>query len=294
MVVLRALARLALNHFGYDVRRVASAYYVADPGSDPITFEYLPHRRGYVIFDIPIADARAFRCLSLPLRSSTHPFVKALKLAGLEVSEEAVRQTIATTLGHYYRIVCPASAADALGLSDVDAPGMADLPAPKFMLPWTPQSPDEEQERNRRSAVFEGLQYGVRARNDGGITEFGPVSPEKIALEVERLTRLLVSVSSAGFRLFDRRHPLVVAALHSTECYKWLIISGQHRFAMAAASGLTSLPAVVTEVIRREDAAYWPKVVEGVFTVEGALKVFDRIFDGIPAPVCEGWISGGE
>lgn len=290
--MLRQLARLALNHLGYDVRRVASpaSVHVPEAGADPITFEYMPQRRGHAVFEIPVEDARAFQSLALPLTPQCHPFVLAFRSALWEQGDEAARSSIEGILRAYYERVCPTSAAEVLGVSAEEAPGLGGVGPHSQLLPWTGTSLGEEIQRFQRIARFEGLQNGFVTHVRDGLTSFGPVRPAKLTLEVARLYRLVASVKSRGFIRFDRRSPLEVAAIRSGNQYKWVINSGQHRFAMAAALEIGSVPAIVTEVIRREDAAHWPQVVSGVFSERGALSVFDRMFDGSPAPVCETWI----
>jgi hypothetical protein len=300
MAVLRSVVKIAINHFGYDVRRVATPARadVAVSGMDPVTFEYLPHRRGHAIVSVPLADVRAFHALGLRLEAQHHPFVRAISAALQD--ERASRDAIADVLREYYQKVCPASAADVLGLPADEIPGLRgfapnsdDHPIDVDVLPWSGRSPAEIKEGRRRTAVYEGLQNGVFARAEEGVTSFGPVKDSKLILEIDRLSRLFESVKASGFRRFEPRAPLQVAAFRRDGEYRWVINSGQHRFATAAAFGLETLPAMVTQVIRRDDAALWPQVVSGVFTEHGAATVFDRIFDGVPAPICHDWIESG-
>lgn len=300
MRVLRALTKIAINRFGYDVRRVASSANIhsAGPGADPVTFEYQPNRRGYVLFDVALLDARAFGALALPLRPDRHPLVRAMALALAETDEMAARAAIEDIMRGYYEAVRPASAFDVIGIDPDAAPGLRDAvpgsddhPIDASVLPWNGRAPAEIREVRRRTATFEGLQHGVRSRLEDGVTAFGPVTQTKLTLEVDRLLKLLKSVRSRGFIRHDPRTPLQVAGLRRGEEYRWLIHSGQHRFAAAAAFGVDTLPAMVTQVIRGDDARYWPQVVSGIFTEAGATAIFDRIFDGSPAPVCEPWIT---
>lgn len=300
MTVLRALTRIAINRLGYDIRRVGSpaTVRVAEPGTDPITFEYVRERRGYAVFEIPIVDVRAFLSLALPLRSDSHPFVRAVECARREANEELARSSIERILRSYYEEVCPASAAEGLDLSWEEVPGLRefapdsdDHPIDINFLPWSGWSPDKVREGRRRAAKFEGLQNGVIANVADGVTSFGPVKPAKLSLEVNRLARLVASVNRRGFIRFNPRSPLKVAAFRRADQYKWVINSGQHRFAAAAAFGIESLPAMVTEVVRRDDARLWPQVANGIFTEAGALSIFDRIYDGTPAAVCRAWIE---
>lgn len=299
MTVLRALTKIAINHLGYNIRRVASpaTVHIAEPGTDPITFEYVPQLRGYAVLEIPLADARAFHALGLPLRSDSQPYVRAAQCARQQSSEDRARTSIEAVLRGYYEAVRPASAAEVLDLSWEQLPGLLgsaansdDHPIDTSFLPWG-RSPAEVREGRRRCATFEGLQNGVIANVADGVTSFGPVSPAKLSLEVSRLSRLVASVKSRGFIRFNPRSPLQVSAFRRADQYKWVINSGQHRFAVAAAFGVEWVPAMVTDVVRRDDARYWPQVVNGIFTEAGALSVFDRIFDGTPAAICNGWIQ---
>ncbi len=115
------------------------------------------------------------------------------------------------------------------------------------------------------------------------------MGPSKLALQVSRLHQLLQSVRSRGFEPFARNAPTKVVALRKNGDYRWFIDEGQHRFALGGALGLESMPAMVTSVVRREDARLWPQVVSGTFTEKGALELFDRVFNGIPAPVAQNW-----
>ena len=297
--VFRSLAKIAFDRFGYDVRRVAGPAHpqVADPKSDPVTFEYDVHRRGYVLFEVALEQVRAFGALGLSLTAQAHPFVRALQLALQGGDARSTRTAIERVLDEYYGAVRPDSTLALLGLDRKSAPALSDggdgadgRLMVTGVLPWSARSPAEICEARRRTAVFEGLQKGMRSRLEDGVTAFGPVTPRKLALEVSRLFDLLVSVRARGFIRHDPRSPLQVDALRRGEDYRWLINSGQHRFAAAGAFDVISLPAMVTRVIRRDDARHWPQVVSGLFTKTSALALFDRIYEGQPAPILAPWL----
>jgi hypothetical protein len=288
----RELIRRTLNRFGYDLYRVGSSASLdtADPGMDPLTFEYLPHRRGFVVFDVRMRDVRGFFGLAL-LTREMHPFYWAMSRAVDEDSEKVRREIVESALAEYYGAVQPSSALEVVDLAEREAPGLSGVPAYGFILPWSHQSVAEVIEGRIRSVRFEGLQNRKISDIRDGLTAFGPVGPAKLALEVQRICGLLSSVRQRGFspRLFES--PLNVIGLRRGDSYRGSTESGQHRFAMAAAVGLEVVPARVIRIVRREDAAYWPQVVNGTFTVAGAERVFDRLFEGKPARVCEPWIE---
>lgn len=292
---LRVLATRVLNSLGYDVRRVPSSkIHTAAPGADPVAFEYLPSLRGRAIFDIPVEDARAFHSLALPLRPQEHPFVRAIDRALRDENPEEPRQSLQSVLADYYGTVRPSSASEAVGLGDKDAPGLRGIPPPGYLLPWWDKTIEETIQGRSRAMRLVGLENGVTTSVEEGLTAFGPVKEGKLALEVDRLHKLLQLVKSSGFVPFRQESPMKVSALRRNGAYKWLIEQGQHRFAMAAALGVRTVPAMVSNVVRREDAPHWPQVVSGVFTEAGALSVFDRIFDAVPAPACNAWIGSSE
>jgi len=289
----RELIRRTLNQFGYDIYRVGKSARqdLAHPAMDPLTFEYIPQRRGFAVFNVRMMDVRGFFGLALMTRQM-HPFFWAMSRALDEEDEEVRRQIVETTLADYYGAVQPSSALDVVDLEEADAPGLVGVPSFSFIMPWSPRDVAELTEGRARSVRFEGIQYGRISNIGDGLTAFGPVTPAKLALEVHRICVLLSSVRRRGFSPAFFEGPLKVTGLRRGDSYRWSTESGQHRFAMAGAVGLNTVPARVLGVVRREDARYWPQVVNGTFSVAGAEKVFDRIFDARPARVCARWIAG--
>jgi hypothetical protein len=45
----------------------------------------------------------------------------------------------------------------------------------------------------------------------------------------------------------------------------------------------------VNSLIRREDAAFWPNVVNGLYTINEALMVFDMVFLGYSPGMNDEW-----
>jgi len=288
----RELIRQTLNRFGYDISRIgrSASHDAVDPTMDPLTFEYIPDARGFAIFNVQMRDVRGLFGLALMTREM-HPFFSAMSRALDEEDEETRRRIVETTLAAYYASVRPSSALEVLDLEEAEAPGLAGVPAISFLMPWSPRDIPELTKARARSVRFEGLQNGRISTIEHGLTAFGPVNPAKLALEVHRICTLLSSVRRRGFSQAFFEGPLKVTGLRRGDRYRWSTESGQHRFAMAGAVGLESVPARVVGIVRREDARYWPQVVNGTFTAAGAEKVFDRIFDARPATVCQSWIE---
>ena len=293
MIRARFLALQAIRSLGYEIRRVAdpAKLEVEPQGTDPVTLEYCLSKRGYAVLEVPVQDCRGFHSLGFAMGSDDHPFVKAFHAALREKNADGERRAIAETLAHYYASVLPNSASDVVGLSGEQSPGLIDVPPIGDLLPWSEKGVAEITERRKRSLKYVGMRYGISSAPAAGHTFFGPVQPAKLELQVARLHTLLDAVRREGFKPFARDFPTKVIALRNDGQNRWLVEEGQHRFALGGALDIPAIPAIVTSVVRREDAGLWPQVVAGVYTAGGALNLFDRIYDGVPAPIAKPWMS---
>jgi hypothetical protein len=291
MIRMRFFALQAMRSLGYEIRRVADpAKLDIEPvGTDPVTLEYCLTKRGYAVLDIPLESCRAFHTLGLPLNPRDHPFVKAFQAALPNPRSEGALADIRQVLEQYYDAVQPASACEVVGLSPQLAPGLRGVAPLGYIYPWSEKGVDEITQRRKRSMKYVGMRYGFKPETEIGHTFFGPARAAKLELQIARLHTLMQAVRSQGFKPFARDFPTKVIALRKDSENRWLIEEGQHRFAIGAALTIASIPAIVTSVVRREDARLWPQVVSGTFTEEGALNMFDRIFGGVPPPVARDW-----
>lgn len=292
MEFARALAKILFNRLGYDVRRApySGSSHVAAEGADPVTYEYDPAKRGHVMFDVSLDDVRGLDPICFALNGRGHPFTAAFR-AALVASEGERLATIEQQLRAYYEAVEPECALDVVDLRASRAPGLAGVEPAFYKLPWTAKSAEEIRIRRRRTAIVEGMQNGVAADVSHGLTNFGPATDRKIALETSRIARLSKSFAAKGFVPFQKGNPLQVGGLRSNGKYRWAVTHGQHRFALAAAASIATVPAQIVLLVRREDASYWPGVLDGTYTEAGALEYFDRIFEGRPARIAEPWLA---
>lgn len=283
---LGRLARFAMTstlaRYGLELRRVPKAYAsTAVKTLDPVTCEYIPALRGRAVIEMQLSDARAFHVLGLKYDPVSHPFVRA-SIAGLSATEGDVERCIFKNLADYYTGFGPCTAAEVAGLDTLDAPGLAAVHASGWILPWSARSVAQTIVGRETALQQVAFEHGQKLTMSDGLTAFGPVSERKLALETSRLAKLIASVKVKGFQPYSQKSPLKVTGLRSAKTYRWLVEEGQHRLAVAAALGITDVPTMVVEVVRREDAAFWPQVVNGVFKPEGAVTLFDRIWDGKP------------
>lgn len=284
---LRYMLKASINRLGLDIKRIPKGMGRDAQGDlqDPITAEYLPNLRGAAVFDIPISQMRAFHLLGLPLTTAVHPYVRAFSQAQSQSSDK--REILKSVLKDYYNRVQPETALQVLQLSADLAPGFADVPAIGALLPWSEKGVKATINGRRMAMEMAGFQYGRKITVEDGLTTMGPVTLAKLELETDRLDTILKSVMQRGFISDDNKNPLKVVGLRRDGEYRWLIEEGQHRLAMAATQDIRFVPAIVTALVRYEDAAFWPQVVDGLFTTKGGQNLFDRLFKGAAEPLWE-------
>jgi hypothetical protein len=157
-------------------------------------------------------------------------------------------------------------------------------------MPWVELEPKEALRKRKAWTRNEAVRHEYPLTMDDGDKMYGPVSQAKGELEVLRLTRLYQSMALRGYQRHggpdgDIRGWLLAEAGGDWCFFVW---SGQHRVAVAAALGLTSIPVRIKHApVKREEVMYWPQVAEGRITPAGALTVFDRTMRGDPPPACQ-------
>lgn len=232
-----------------------------------------------VVLDIPLERCRNSLGTAF---GEQEPYVATLR-------RDATRRYEGSLLEQFYAGCQPRTAAEALGLSADEAPGLAALPAPAFTMPWRNESPEAMLRRRSEWLRQEAAALGLTLSLEDGYNHFGPVTATKGRLEMERLRRVEISVRRSGFQRHDGREGDVTGVLLMQRDGFWCveIRAGQHRTAVAAALGLTSIPVrFLGPPVKREDVDYWPQVVAGRITRDGAWRVFDRVMRGDPPPSC--------
>lgn len=280
------VSRRLLRLLGLDLKKTGGAtlWLPERADIDPVTYSYFIDLRHVPTFPVDVRDVRLGVMGFAYDKAAANPFVLAFgKAAG-----DGAAAGVEAVLSSYYEAVRPASACEAMGLTERDAPGLARLPAHLCVAPWGTESIEQRDRRTRMWTAKDGLANRTMVTARDGLTAFGPVSPRKLDLEVKRTLKLAASMREKGY-LDGGFDPPEVFGLRVDGDYRWIVIRGQHRFGACAAFGIDTVPARVTKIVRREDAAEWPHVVGGTYTIEGALKVFDRLFDARPPGCASAW-----
>lgn len=211
-------------------------------------------------------------------RADSNPFVATLRQASLTYND--------SPLYHFYQSFCPASVADLLGIS---ASPISNQPAMSAVMPWWNKDPQQrlQQVAEQRPSGWlgkEAIKLGISSADDFGWQYFGPVSEKLGLLEFERQRQVYDSIAKRGYK--PRSHLQVHGEfLVDGNDWVWVNLGGKHRVNALLAQGNDTVIAAAkgkygSIFVRRSEVASWPNVVNGWYTEEEALQVFDRIMAG--------------
>lgn len=231
------------------------------------------------------------RTLSLSFAQAT-PFAEAARSAlahGLDRPDTIERMS--GVLRAYYEAVQADNAAQWLDVSPRSA--LAAEPPWAAVLPWRARTVASYRQVHEEAALLENRSVGWDVGISEGWLGCGPVSDTKIRIEAERILYVLRRIKEDGYRRSDEPDGdvRVTALVDEDHAWRWLVTAGTHRAAVLVALGYTAIPVRVNLVISRIDAPFWKHVVEGLFSLDEALAVFDRIFHGRPNRAARGWLA---
>lgn len=115
-----------------------------------------------------------------------------------------------------------------------------------------------------------------------GVSFFGPCTPEKVRLELDRLTNTISSIRANGYRP-DRHGHIEGYFLKRADEYRFFILGGKHRAASLYHLGYSEIPVRMRvncpRVIDLAEAEQWPLVRSGEVSLELAKAIFHQYFD---------------
>lgn len=257
------------------------------PLSDPRKLRSL-RRHHHMLLELPLSHGVGHTFFPLD-PDGCHPYIVAIRgIIDANSSLDAMKGILARYFGH----VVPSNAASWLGLRDEDVPRLAAVPPWAVVLPWDSPAPERAEDARREGTRRENLEAGTDIGIDHGCAICGPVSLQKLEVEVSRLERLIDSLQRDGFQ----RHSgpggdiEAVILMDGDDGWRWLIRAGQHRAAAASACGIDPLPVRVVGFVRRDEVMRWPNVRSNVYSRAAALRTFDRCFHAKPSSINDTWI----
>jgi hypothetical protein len=249
---------------------------------NPIHAAYLVGHRVCVL-DVPLAYCRGMLGFAYS-HQTLQPFVQTVrKYIGGSVSAYK-----ASPLQEYYEHFRPGNVWELLGLDGHPSPALLNSPPFACVLPWEPRSLEQKSRARVAHIRQENTKRGADLTIDHGDGRVGPISLEKGELEFRTLVQLTESIRKKGYLRTDEPDGDVLGTclIDPVKGVRFLVWTGKHRIAVLAALGFEYVPLRISFVRapRLTEAAYWPHVRNGLFTLEQATSLFDRIFDGRPPP----------
>lgn len=231
----------------------------------PLEVQYRTVSRNHYLCDVPISSLQ-------------HTDLVMVWVATLRIHNDHGAPAARQYLDDWFSAMAPRTVGDVLGLP-ATTPYLAGHPV-TATYPWSDRSPREARQDRHVCMTTEAAENGLASWNlADGWRSFGPASDRLLDLELGRLIRTYDSISRNGFdqshstllgRVFQRDDDIVIMPFH-----------GWHRIACLLTLGAQTLPMRFSReepVVRRSEAAWWPNVVNGLFTVHQARHVFDRHF----------------
>jgi hypothetical protein len=257
--------------------------YAGGVTQNPIVAHYLFGARAHII-DVPLPRCRAWGPSAFVCdTNSNNPFVDTL----VEYHDTPDLTYDESPLRTFYERCIPESASQLLGIDGVGSTSyLASLSPYAYVFPWENVDLRKRQESRTGIVASENRRNGFSLDVNHGHPHWGPVTPEKGAIEFRRLTQVYISIQENGFRYRDPKGGTIAASAILSRGKEWCVHvrKGNRRIAALAALGYSTAPIrfgdVQPAVIRRDDVDAWPQVRSGVYQTNEALLVFDRLFDG--------------
>ena len=218
---------------------------------------------------------------------SPHPWVVALRAAGMRPEFGAVRKVLSS----YYDLVRPIDVASWLDVDPAACPAWRGLPPTAAVLPWSLVSAAEAQAKAESRAARERRGYRLDSSTQMGSPSFGPMTDMQIDAEARKLVALAARLAREPIDSSRLDYDLGATVLLDGERIRWFGNAGRHRIAVMRARGAVEIDLAVRALVRREDVDSWPQVKTGAITRTAALAVFDRLMDGRAPAVAKRWLT---
>ncbi|WP_416137938.1 hypothetical protein ACM26W_15845 [Halomonas sp. HK25] len=275
--MIRQLFNRVVAVSGYEIRRRhgSDIHDLRIPGYSPTPSEgaYLGESSRYIV-DVPAEMVGRTPLMRLWV---------AILQDYVAQGEDAARQRLQA----YFDTYEPKSVADLLQIKP-SQPWHHGNPL-SYVYPWDAEGPEEKVAFRVELMRKEAKEHGFHMwKESDGWKGFGPVSSAVVDMELRRLINTCESIRTHGF---DERRGQVQGRIYGWGPSEMVLPRrGWHRVAVCLALDMEKIPMLFDRrhaIIRHEDAARWPNVVNGNFTVNDAYSIFERRFLMTRSPSCK-------
>jgi hypothetical protein len=249
---------------------------LTDVTTDPVEALYRSRGRSCLV-RAPVSRLRGAGGFAFDV---ANPFVETLDLYG----RGGCPGYVGSPMERYYAEWQPDTLASAFGLEARTASEFLGRPADYCKVrPWESgyhrQYFADRLTRKEFRKVRE--REGLAGQEVAGTLMFGPVSESFGEITFRRMARVFDSVREKGYRPAIGGEHMRATVLIRNRDWRLVVHSGKHRAIACAAADCPEVVVMLEPTsVRHEDAASWPNVRDGLFTLDEARTVFDRWFDG--------------
>jgi hypothetical protein len=211
-----------------------------------------------------------------------HPLVRILRNSASAKSRKMFEESIRSDVFKYYADYQPAGLWECVGVDYSPKFDSLPLPSHTHNPPWPWSLFDYQMKNKEKTAIMRNGKVLKALTKDHGVQHWGPSSNEKIEAEIWKFGRLFESIKESGFKDFPNQPAGFVEAdilMNKKGEWRWMVEQGQHRVMMCSALDIPTINIKVRRVLTKETVEYFPRVMDGLYSIDQASHIFDRVVE---------------
>ena len=257
----------------------------------PRTLSYLIDQKP-ILINLNFKDGRTNRFYSLDEKTFDPYFFSIKQSLNKTNDKEELFLHFLKIIKDYKKIVNIKSFSDYFGIKFLKDSEINSYPVWAIVLPW------ENIDIKKKLVEFPKSVKADRARNGFIINSNNPSiimkEDELNSLEshIHQYISLIDSINKKGYVPNLNKGFIEVELLLKNDKFCWKPSGeGNHRSVVVASLGYKNIKAILSKVVRYDEAKYWPNVVNGLYKQEEAELIFDRYLNADLPESHNDWIS---
>lgn len=285
-----------LSKFNIRIDNLSSVnpYNLIDKDINPLSAHYYAgHKK--ILININLSDCRTNRWFNMS-ENSLDPAIFAIRDSlkkNLNIND--LYEKILNLLNENLSLGLPKNAAEHLDIEPDLNKKICDYPWWAAVNPWDNRTLDDQLKIYPIEVKKNRAKNGMQIISDDPNEIVRDDIENSLPSHANQYTKLTQLIKKNGFRYGDKYGYVNAELFVANNNFCWKIgDEGNHRATVAAALGMTKIPALMTKIIRLDELDYWPNVINGTFKKDQAIKIFYNIFDAKPSKIYDEWIKKKE
>ena len=181
---------------------------------------------------------------------------------------------------------------DFFGIKVLKESKINDYPVWAAVLPWENISMEKKLIDFPLSVKADRAKNGFKINSDDPTTIMREDALNSLKSHINQYCFLIKSIRKNGYNPEFKKSFIEVELLLKDDKFCWKPSGeGNHRSTVVSSLGYENIKTILKNIVRYEEAEYWPNVVNGMFKKEEAEIIFNRYFDSNPPEYNKTWIS---